>query len=169
MIVWGGGAFATMWLPGGPMAVATAVASDGFPLAVAELGEAGEPIVAQATGETLTLADGGDQGAAGAASAGTLNIPLEPFVVGVSDGPGRAFLMARIGLEVGDQAAADELAKSLQKVRDRIVIVLSSQDKGSLMAQDGKERLRGLILREANTSMGTHKINKVVFHQLIIQ
>jgi flagellar FliL protein len=175
MVIGGGGAFVAMKFLGGPKAEVSATAGDEFSGTVATPVEAEEPIVAPTKGEAPAAGEGGHGGAAepgaegAGATAGPQIVNLDPFTTNLNDGTGRTFLKVSMGLEVSDQAAANELAKVLPNVTDRILMLLSSQTKESILTLDGKERLRSQILREANTFMVTNKINRVVFSQFIVQ
>ncbi|MDR2301933.1 MAG: flagellar basal body-associated FliL family protein [Deltaproteobacteria bacterium] len=176
MVVGGGGAFVAMKFLGGSQTEQAQIPADEFSETVTTAVETEEPIVAPTKGEAPAPAEGGGghgapaaEGGEGAAIVGPQIVNLEPFTTNLNDGTGRSFLKVSMGLEVSDQGAADELKRVLPNITDRILMLLSSQTKESILTMDGKERLRSQILREANTFMTAHKINRVVYSQFIVQ
>ncbi|MDR2386276.1 MAG: flagellar basal body-associated FliL family protein [Deltaproteobacteria bacterium] len=176
MIVGGGGAFMAMKFLGSSQSPSAQSPGDEFSETVTASVTEEEPIVAPTKGEAPAAAEssGGHgapagEGGEGGAAVGPQIVNLEPFTTNLNDGTGRSFLKVSMGLEVSDQAAADELKKVLPNITDRVLMLLSSQTKESILTMDGKERLRSQILREANTFMTAHKINRVVYSQFIVQ
>ncbi|MDR2368644.1 MAG: flagellar basal body-associated FliL family protein [Deltaproteobacteria bacterium] len=173
MILGCGGAFAAMKFLSGPKQQAAAPApEDEFSQTVVVSTETEEPIVAPTKGEAPTGGEGGHgapAGGEGAVPDGPQVVALDPFTTNLNDGTGRSFLKVSMGLEVGDQASADELKAALPNVTDRILMLLSSQSKESILTMDGKERLRSQILREVNACMTAHKVQRVVYSQFIVQ
>jgi flagellar FliL protein len=177
MLVGGAGAFAAFKFLGGPKAPeAAAPGGDEFAATITELPE-GEPIHAPSKSRPEAApaeASGGHGSAApaeGAAAvpAGPITVKLDPFTTNLNEPSGRRFLKVVIGLEVDDQAGADELERKLPDIQDSILILLSSQSIQDISTVDGKERLRSQILNRTNSFMTDHKVRKVKYAEFIIQ
>jgi len=56
-----------------------------------------------------------------------VNMPLEPFLVNLADKESRRYLKLKVELEVDNEKSLKELEKSLPRIRDALILLLSSK------------------------------------------
>jgi flagellar FliL protein len=174
MIVGGAGAFFGTRLlgPKAPAQVETGGGGDDFSHTIESVDE--EPPI-EAPSKSRPEASGGGHGApageegAAPVQIGPITVDLKPFTTNLNDPSGRRFLKVTIGMEVDDQAGADELQRMLPDIQDSVLILLSSQSVDDIGTVDGKERLRSQILSRTNSFMKEHKVRKIKYSEFIIQ
>lgn len=71
-----------------------------------------------------------------------------PFVVNFEEDGVVRFLQVTVEALVGDEADADAVRLHMPVLRDRMILLLSSQDYTTLSTRDGKEQLRALALAD---------------------
>lgn len=162
LVVVGGGATAAVLLLGGdkkPEAGATAAA-----------GEHGAPAAEGGHGEQAAAAG---HGAAGAAhGTGEVLLPIDTFVVNLSDARGDRFLKLSVKAVTHDEAlektlAENELVKS--RLRDRVISVLAAKTYQEISNPIGKEGLRRELSQELNSVLGPGTVSEVLFTEFIVQ
>lgn len=114
---------------------------------------------------------GGHGGAAPAASVPGMGptVPLEPFVVNLSD-PGRsryAKIVAQLEVDADQTAAAIDGLKP--KVRDALLMLFSSKTSEEMVTVGGKETLRNEIIRRVNGLLLSGKVVEVYFTEFVVQ
>jgi flagellar FliL protein len=80
--------------------------------------------------------------------------PLETFTVNLADTERERFLQTNISLEVRDAHIAEELKNYNPAIRNRLLILLSSQSSEKLASAEGKEQLAGQIVTQVNGVLG---------------
>jgi flagellar FliL protein len=60
-------------------------------------------------------------------SKNVVNMPLEPFLVNLADKESRRYLKLKVELEVKNEETAKELEKSMPRMRDDLILLLSSK------------------------------------------
>lgn len=96
-------------------------------------------------------------------------VDLEPFVVNLDDPKAKHFLKIAITIEVPDEKAKEEIEKLMPKIKNEIIMVLSSKTLDDVIPVDGKVRLRDeLMVRLANI-LGQGRLNNVYFSQFVVQ
>jgi flagellar FliL protein len=80
--------------------------------------------------------------------------PLETFTVNLSDTERERFLQTNISLEVRDVHIADELKAYNPAIRNKLLILLSSQSSEMLASAEGKEKLATQIVTQVNAVLG---------------
>lgn len=100
-------------------------------------------------------------------------LPMEPFVVNLADEGGTHFLRTSIQLIIG---ATEEEAKVLEEkkvetmpMRSAILELLSQQTAATLVTPEGKEALKELIKKRAETVFKKHKVIEVLFAEFVVQ
>jgi flagellar protein FliL len=113
---------------------------------------------------------GGEHGEPGAeATAGASTFLKESFTVNLAD-PGRShFAKVDVDIEVADDFVKTEVTRLIPKIRDFIVIVLSSKTYDQINTVDGKDFLREEIRNKINGYLSRGQIKNVYFSQFIIQ
>jgi flagellar FliL protein len=93
-------------------------------------------------------------------------VPLEQFLVNLSGAHGRKLLKINMELEVSNADVQEEIEKIKPKIRDYIIIILSSKSFAEVSSKDGKDTLREEIKNQINLFLTKGQINKVFFTEL---
>lgn len=96
-------------------------------------------------------------------------VPLDPFVVNLSDPRGKRYLKLEITLELGDNTTADKLKPYTPKIRDMVIMFLTSLTFDEVMTPEGKIRIRDELLARFNMILRPNKIKNIYFTNFVIQ
>lgn len=96
-------------------------------------------------------------------------IELDSFIVNLADLNARHFLKATIVLEVVDDAAKNEVDILLPKIRNDIIMLLSSQTMEDVITMEGKVRLRDAIMARVMRILSEHQLKNIYFAQFVVQ
>lgn len=94
-------------------------------------------------------------------------VNLPPFVVNLADRNARRYLKLVISVEMADQPELLEANKA--KVRDALLMLLSSKTSEELSTLEGKILLRKEIVDRLNQALGQAKVARVYFTDFVIQ
>ncbi len=94
---------------------------------------------------------------------------LDPFVVNLADPKARHFVKTTITLELVDDRAKDDVQTLMPKIRNDIILLLSSQTIEDVLTMDGKIRLRDQIISRINRIIGEGRLLNVYFSRLVVQ
>ena len=103
------------------------------------------------------------------AAAGGQLVTLDSFVVNLSDPMGRRYLKTTMDVEVADAAAAAELAAAMPKVKDTLLLLLSSKSFEEISSMDRKIELKNQIVDRLNLILGKGKVRNVYFTEFVVQ
>jgi flagellar FliL protein len=81
-------------------------------------------------------------------------LPLDPFVVNLSDKDADRYAQVGITFEVEDAKFAEQMKAFMPAIRNGILMILSHKASAELLGRPGKELLAAEILREASRTMG---------------
>ena len=109
----------------------------------------------------------GEEGAA--ATTSTTTVTVQPFVVNLSNPIGSKHIRLSIDLEMVDENAAAQLNQEMVKVRDSIILLLSSKTYADLAPMEGKLQLKSEIVERVNLILGGPRVVKVYFTDMIFQ
>ena len=98
-----------------------------------------------------------------------VTMPLEPFLVNLSDKESRRYLKLKIELEVDSEGTAKELEKSLPRIRDALILLLSSKTYLDLSSFEGKQQLKQEIKKRVTALPGGNKVSDVFFTEFVAQ
>ncbi|HKO88151.1 MAG TPA: flagellar basal body-associated protein FliL [Burkholderiales bacterium] len=100
-------------------------------------------------------------------------VTLENFLVNLRDDDGDHYLQLGIVFEVSDQQAVDEVKLQMPRVRNGILLLLSSKQSKDIATLEGKQQLAEQIAVEARKPMSMPEPNKgiesVYFSNFVIQ
>ena len=113
--------------------------------------------------------EGGKQAPAEEQLGKTEMVSLPTFVVNLADPLGRRYLKLGVDVEVTDVKAAEELNSSVPKVRDTIILLLSSKTFADLSSIENKLLLKKEIVERLNQVLGGSKVLRVYFTEMVIQ
>ncbi|WP_028576597.1 flagellar basal body-associated FliL family protein [Desulfomicrobium escambiense] len=133
-------------------------------------GDAAAGHEASAEGETAAAgkAEGEKKEAAAPATGGQL-VTLDAFVVNLSDPMGRRYLKTTMDVEVADAAAAAALTAAMPKVKDTLLLLLSSKTFEEISSMDRKIELKNQIVERLNQILGKGKVRNVYFTEFVVQ
>jgi flagellar FliL protein len=112
-----------------------------------------------------------EHGEAGAASPGPLGkiVPLEPFVVNISDRERDRFLKLKTEIELSSAEVAVELEQRLPQIRDLIISLLGAKSFDEVRSIEGKNFLREEMLLRINSLLVTGKAKAIYFTEFVVQ
>ena len=100
-------------------------------------------------------------------------VTLEHFLVNLRDDDGDHYLQLGLVLEVSDQHAVDEVKLQMPRIRNGILLLLSSKQSKDISTLEGKQQLAEQIALEARKPMTMPEPNKgiesVYFSNFVIQ
>ena len=100
-------------------------------------------------------------------------VTLDNFVVNLRDDDGDHYLQLGLVLEVNDQPAVDEVKLQMPRIRNGILLLLSSKQSSDIATLEGKQQLTDQILAEARKPMDLPEpskgIESVYFSAFVIQ
>jgi flagellar FliL protein len=96
-------------------------------------------------------------------------VTLDSFVVNLSDPMGRRYLKTTLDVEVASAAAAVELTAAMPKVKDTLLLLLSSKSFADISSMDKKIELKNDIVSRLNQIIGKNKVRNVYFTEFVVQ
>lgn len=103
------------------------------------------------------------------ASKHTVTMPLEPFLVNLADKESRRYLKLKVELEVDSEGTAKALEKSLPRLRDALILLLSSKTYLDLSSFEGKQQLKQDIKKRVAALPDGKKVSDVFFTEFVAQ
>lgn len=94
-------------------------------------------------------------------------IPLETFLVNLSGSRGRKLAKVNMEMEVSNDEVQEEIEKLKPKIRDIIIIILSSKSYAQVSTKEGKNALRDEIRDQVNLFLTKGRIKRVYFTEFI--
>lgn len=99
---------------------------------------------------------------------GTL-VPLPVFLVNLADPLGRRYLKLGMEVEVLDPEVQANLAKYEARIKDSLLLYLSSQTYDSLATMDAKMKLKQEVVDRLNQILGNGSVLRVYITEMVIQ
>lgn len=130
-------------------------------------GGGGEESAGKAHGKESKREKGG--GGEGEQSEGPTFFSLSPFVVNLQDNIGTRYLKLTLKLELDDPSIEEEIKVQLPKIRDALIILLSSKNYAEIGSVEGKYRLRDEIVKRVNRFLKETPVRGVYFTDFVIQ
>lgn len=96
-------------------------------------------------------------------------MPLEPFLVNLADKDARRYLKVKIDLEVDNEKAVKELEKSMPRIRDQLIFLLSSKSYQDISTPEGKHQLKKDIMARMSALPTGKKISGAFFTEFVAQ
>lgn len=94
---------------------------------------------------------------------------MEPFVVNLADPKGKRYLKVKIELELENKEAVDKATKVSPKLRDMVIMMLTSLGFEEVMTPEGKIRVRDELLERFNEIMRPDHIKNIYFTEFVVQ
>lgn len=127
-----------------------------------------EPVVQGETSADAS-ADNGEVPAADGEPVPTQMLALPAFVVNLADPLGRRYLKISLEIELKNQAAVEVTTKAMPKIKDGLLLLLSSKTYADLSSMEDKIVLKNEILSRLGQIVGNGKVLNVYFTDFIIQ
>ncbi|MBC8316846.1 MAG: flagellar basal body-associated FliL family protein [Desulfobulbaceae bacterium] len=96
-------------------------------------------------------------------------ITLEPFVVNLADPKGKRYLKLKLSLELDTLEAAERAQKIAPKLRDIVIMMLTSLAFEEVMTPEGKLRIRDELMERFNRAARPDKIKNIYFSEFVVQ
>lgn len=96
-------------------------------------------------------------------------VTLPSFLVNLADPLGRRYLKMTVDVEVVDSSAASTLQDQMPKIRDAVILLLSSKTYGDLSTLESKILLKKELVERLNLVLGGPKVLHVYFTEMVIQ
>ena len=96
-------------------------------------------------------------------------VTLPTFLVNLADPLGRRYLKLTVEVEVLNGDVVEEVNMSEAKVRDAIILLLSSKSYTDLASLESKILLKNEIVERLNQVLGGRKVKRVYFTEMVIQ
>jgi flagellar FliL protein len=81
-------------------------------------------------------------------------LPLDPFIVNLTDRDAERYAQIGITLELGDAKSGDQLKAYMPAIRNGILMAIAQKSSQELLSRAGKEKLADEIMREAVRPLG---------------
>jgi flagellar FliL protein len=95
-------------------------------------------------------------------------IDVPTFTTNIADPLGRRFIKLHFVIEVSDTSVIDTLNKNNSRMRDSVIVLLSSKSYSDLTKKDSKERIRNEIMNILITITGVDSIKQLNITQFDI-
>ncbi|MDQ7836479.1 MAG: flagellar basal body-associated FliL family protein [Humidesulfovibrio sp.] len=159
-----GGFFGYKWW----MGKKAAAAGDNATEQKAEAGGHGEAKPAEGGNGEAKPGEGG-KGEKAADAGGAELVSLPPILVNLADPQGRRYLKLALDIEVSSKSASDELTKNMPKIKDSLILLLSSKTYDDLASIENKILLKKEIVERLTLVLGEQKVSRVYITEIVIQ
>lgn len=118
-------------------------------------------------GQNATQAGGGN----GSASkrVGTEMVSLPTLLVNLADPLGKRYLKITVDVEVKGKEAASQIQSDMPKIKDALILLLSSKTFEELSSVENKYQLKKEIVERLNQILGQSVVRRVYFTEFIVQ
>ncbi|WP_285907380.1 flagellar basal body-associated FliL family protein [Pseudodesulfovibrio pelocollis] len=96
-------------------------------------------------------------------------VPLPTFLVNLADPLGRRYLKLGIEVEVRDKKVASDLLRNEARIRDTLLLLLSSKSYDSLSTMKAKVEMKQEIVDRLNQILGRGTVLRVYITEMVIQ
>jgi len=95
--------------------------------------------------------------------------PLDQFVVNLSDPMGKRYLRLTITLELDSREAVERATKMVPKLRDMVIVLLTSLTFEEVMTPEGKVQIRDELLERFNQILRPDRVRNIYFTDFVVQ
>lgn len=95
--------------------------------------------------------------------------PLDPFTVNLADPKGKRYIKIKIELELDTPGAKERLEKASPKIRDTVIVMLTSLSFEDVMTPEGKIRIRDELLVRFNQILKPERLKNIYFTEFLVQ
>jgi flagellar FliL protein len=94
---------------------------------------------------------------------------MEAFLVNLADKETRRYLKVKVELEVENEKAMKELEKSVPRMRDAMILLLSSKTYADISTPEGKVKLKEEIMKRLVALPHGKKVSNAYFTEFVAQ
>ena len=94
---------------------------------------------------------------------------LEPFVVNLADPKGKRYLKVKISIELESAEILEKAEKAVPKMRDMVIMMLTSLSFEEVMTPEGKIRVRDELFERFNLILRPNRVNNIYFTEFVVQ
>lgn len=110
------------------------------------------------------------KGEKGKNGAGNLRyFPLDPFILNLADTESNRYLKISITLEMNDALAVKTAEERVPRIRDAMILLMSSLTYGDVHSVEGKITLQSEIQNRLNDIIAAGSVKRVYFTDLVVQ
>ena len=95
--------------------------------------------------------------------------PLDQFVVNLADPQGKRYLRLTITLELESPEAVERATKMVPKLRDMVIVLLTSLTFEEVMTPEGKVQIRDELLERFNQILRPDRVRNIYFTDFVVQ
>lgn len=96
-------------------------------------------------------------------------VTLPTFMVNLADPLGRRYIKLTLEIEVNGEETVTAVNENMPRIRDSIILLLSSKSYADLAPMENKLHLKNEIVERLNQILGGPKVARVYFSEIIIQ
>lgn len=96
-------------------------------------------------------------------------VSIPPLLVNLAEPQGRRYLKLALDIEVKDKAASDLLNKNMPKVKDALLLLLSSKTYEDLGSLENKILLKKEIVERLTLVLGEQQVLRVYITEIVVQ
>lgn len=97
------------------------------------------------------------------------NVALPTVMVNLADAAGDRYLKVGMEVEVSAPEAIQEIQAQTAKIRDAIIILMSSKTYADLATTEGKMQLKNEVAARLNQILGTPRVVRIYFTEFVVQ
>ncbi len=94
---------------------------------------------------------------------------LDTFLVNLADPGGKRYLKLTVELELDNPKVIEEINKENFKIRDAILLILSSKEFDDISTVGGKLALKKEIMAKLNSILKTGRVLNIYFTEFLVQ
>ncbi|SFM47578.1 flagellar basal body-associated FliL family protein [Thermodesulforhabdus norvegica] len=94
---------------------------------------------------------------------------LDTFLVNLADPGGKRYLKLTIDLELDNPKVIEEITQNNYKIRDTILLILSSKEFDDISTVGGKLALKKEIMTKLNSILTTGRVLNIYFTEFLVQ
>ncbi|MBU0729184.1 MAG: flagellar basal body-associated FliL family protein [Proteobacteria bacterium] len=96
-------------------------------------------------------------------------VTLQPFTVNLADPRGKRYLKVKIEIELENPEAAERTTKADPKLRDTVIMMLTSLSFEEVMTPEGKTRIRDELLERFSQTLKPDRVKNIYFTEFVVQ
>ncbi len=96
-------------------------------------------------------------------------VELDPFVVNLSDPRGKRYLKLKITIELAPDVTVEKVTPYMPKMRDMVIMLLTSLTFDEVMTPEGKIRIRDELFERFNLILRPNRIKNIYFTNFVVQ
>ena len=96
-------------------------------------------------------------------------VALDPFVINLGDAGRARYLKLTVNLEASSSAGKLEIETQVPKIRDAVIVLLSSRRLADLREFEGKALLKEEVLQRVNDTFDEPLVQSVLFTEFVVQ